>query len=136
MKKIEWQDSYSVGVKEIDEQHKMFISILNDLFEVFYSADRQHQEIASILDQAFNYVKFHFATEERYFFEFKYEDAEAHTAEHSAFGERLKEVRDKFEKENIDPTIELMDHFEDWFVGHINIVDKKYTKCFHDNGLF
>lgn len=136
MKKIEWNKSLSVGVEEIDRQHKSFIDLLNELFLVFYATDRNNSQIISIFEQAFNYAKFHFATEERYFYEFNYDGAVEHIKSHRDFGVRLQEMHDQFEREKIDPTIDLMDFFEDWLVNHLNYMDKKYAKCFHEHGLF
>ena len=135
MKKIVWDKSLSVGIAEIDLQHQNFINILNELFVVFYDMERQPQQIINIFDQALNYAKYHFATEERYFYEFQYEEAGKHIEEHRNFGLKLYELRKQFETEKIDPTIDLMEFFEDWLVYHLNSMDKKYTKCFHDHGL-
>jgi hemerythrin len=30
---FDWKETYSVGVKEIDNQHKMLVGTLNELFE-------------------------------------------------------------------------------------------------------
>jgi len=32
--KIEWNDSYLLGVPEIDQQHKQLIAIANELYDV------------------------------------------------------------------------------------------------------
>lgn len=30
---LEWQEKYSVNVREIDEQHKNLVAMINDLYE-------------------------------------------------------------------------------------------------------
>ena len=34
-KKLEWEDKYSVGVEEIDSQHKRMFATINELLERF-----------------------------------------------------------------------------------------------------
>lgn len=134
--RMEWTEEYSVGVKEIDEQHKYFFRMLNDIFDIFYSPDRQPQQILNVFDQAFNYGKYHFATEEKYFNQFNYDGAEEHIIAHQKFAEKMQELHKQFENDKKDPTLELLDTLEDWLVNHINKMDKKYTKCFNDHGLY
>ncbi|MGA1873311.1 MAG: hemerythrin, partial [Thermoplasmatota archaeon] len=60
MERIEWDQSLSVGVELIDEQHRMLISRLDDLS----SALQQHQEGALVLktlDFLSKYTHFHFS---------------------------------------------------------------------------
>jgi hemerythrin len=56
---IPWTSELSVGVKEIDEQHQVFLGILNDLCDVMCHCDSD-SEIASILRQLSAYTSFHF----------------------------------------------------------------------------
>ena len=59
MDAIEWNDSYSVGVAELDEQHKKLLRIINTMFE---SDDLSvnSQTITDILTEMVEYASAHF----------------------------------------------------------------------------
>ncbi|MFZ2310796.1 MAG: bacteriohemerythrin [Patescibacteria group bacterium] len=131
---IQWTDDLSVGVKEIDEQHKIFLNILNDLCNTSCSA-HPSSEIASILKQLTAYVSFHFATEEKYFDKFNYEFSAEHKEEHQKLLTRVAEFNQRFATEGDAILSELLDFLEDWLIDHLSGQDKKYTKCFNEHGL-
>jgi len=59
---IDWQDDFSVNVKEIDEQHKMLIEMINSLHEAMLAnkaRDLQKQTVNRMADYAIK----HFALE-------------------------------------------------------------------------
>lgn len=133
MATFEWKEEYSVGVEMIDEQHKVFIGIINEL----YTAIMEKKE-KIILDDVFKqlvaYTQFHFQTEERYFDEFQYEGSEEHKAAHKKLCDQIAELETKREGIMENP-FELMDFLEDWLVDHIMGMDKKYGPCFNEHGL-
>jgi hemerythrin len=133
MRSIEWEEKYSVGIELIDNQHKVFIGILNDL----YSAIINKKEL-SVLDDIFSqlvaYTHFHFQTEERYFDEFDYEGAEAHKIAHRALSDQVVAMQQKYDDVMKNP-FELMDFLEDWLIEHIMGMDKLYSQCFKEHGL-
>lgn len=133
---VEWNINMSVGVKEIDDQHKTFVGIMNDLYNHFNKGDLQMNAIMDIVKQLENYSKFHFATEEKYFDMFDYEGAEEHKKVHQDLLRRFMEIKGLIEKEGSEKITDLIDFLEDWLVNHLEIYDKKYTKCFHEHGLY
>ena len=56
---MEWTQDLSVGVREIDDQHKELISRMNSFFDVMKSNNRE-QEIMKMLDFLADYVVTHF----------------------------------------------------------------------------
>jgi len=130
---ITWDDSISVNVAIIDIQHKKIIEITNKLHEAMKKGEGK-DVIADILTELAQYKKMHFATEEKYFKEFNYENAETHIYEHHQFADKIDELKTKLTKgESI--TIEVLNFVKDWLTHHIKEVDKKYTKCFNEHGL-
>jgi len=132
--KIVWEDEYSVGVKLIDDQHKMFFSIINELVEAINNKIDK-ETITGILEQLVQYKKFHFATEERYFKEFNYENTDDHMARHREFNAHLKKIKEKNDGDMLTLSFDLVDFIEDWFVKHILNIDQQYKECFRSHGL-
>lgn len=63
---VQWSEKLSVGIKEIDDQHKHFIGIVNKLHESVEKGDVT-DELDKIFVELNDYAAFHFETEEKYF---------------------------------------------------------------------
>ena len=133
-----WKTEYSVGVVEIDDQHKKFVGILGKLFGTLNhkGGEEMKETVRMIFDELTEYVNIHFSTEEKYFDQFKYEEAEQHKKEHRAFEEKIIQLKDQYLNNELSTTFDLVDYLEDWLLDHLATMDKKYTKCFNDHGLF
>ncbi|MFA6428349.1 MAG: bacteriohemerythrin [Candidatus Buchananbacteria bacterium] len=131
---IIWQEEYSVGVKEIDQQHQHFIGILNGLYTAI-TEQQVTQAIEKIINDLVVYATNHFATEEKYFDLFNYEFSVEHKAEHQKLTTKVLALKKAYEAGQ-EVATELLDFLEDWLVDHLSVQDKKYVKCFHDHGLF
>ena len=133
-----WKDEYSVGVKELDDQHKKFVGILAKLFGALNheSGEVKKEIVFGIFGELAEYANIHFATEEKYFDQFKYEEAEPHKKEHRIFEEKIVQLKGQYLNNELSTTFDLVDYLEDWLLDHLASMDKKYTNCFHDNGLF
>lgn len=133
-KKLVWEDKYSVGVKLIDDQHKKMFAVINELVEIIASTPTKEQ-VSHIIESLVQYKKFHFITEEKYFKEFNYEEAEEHIAKHHEFSERLETIQKKFGDDTLGLAFALVDFLEDWLIEHLLVVDHRYVKCFSEHGL-
>lgn len=132
---IVWDEKYSVKVSIIDEQHKQFVLMMDKLAKAIGEMEPKDvlKHIFVELDQ---YVVYHFNTEEKYFKEFNYSGAEEHIKAHAEFTGRLNEVKEKYGRNELRLSLELISFMSDWLVNHINDMDRKYIECFHENGLY
>ena len=129
-----WDSSYSVRVKEIDDQHKRLIDYIN-LLETS-AADNDPKELMSgILKGLMVYTIEHFTTEEDYFRQFNYEKTEEHIAEHQSLIKKLNVFVSQFEADDHFDADHFMSFLRDWLIDHIMGADKEYMHCFADNGL-
>lgn len=131
---VVWTEALSVQVKELDDQHKEFIKIMNSLYPAISSFDLK-KEVDHIIDQLIHFAGYHFATEENYFDKFKYSGAEEHKKQHQDLTAKVME----FKNSELDPAtkaMELMTFLEKWFIGHEHEYDQKYIECFHNHGLY
>ena len=132
--KLVWEDKYSVGVEEIDLQHKQLFAIINELLEAI-NIGVTEEKIKLIITSLVNYKKNHFATEENYFKKFNYEGAGAHIKEHEIFSAEIGELQNKYPQDLITFAFKLADYIEDWLIRHLMNEDQKYVKCFQEHGL-
>lgn len=134
MSMIAWDDTYSVEIQEIDEQHKCLIEIMNELYTAM--ANKSNRDlIGDVLDKLVDYTKVHFAVEETLMRIFHYPDYEEHKAIHDKIVERVLEFQGKFRAGDDKVGMELLMFLKDWLFDHINKVDKRYTKTFHKAGV-
>ena len=131
---IDWLPSYSVGVKEIDDQHKQFVLLINDLNDTLEICCEEI-ELGDIIKQLLAYADYHFATEEKYFDSFSYPGTEKHKKIHQDFRNTVVDFQKKYFGQENKVAKEVMNFMKDWLADHINTVDKDYSKCFKENGL-
>jgi hemerythrin len=129
-----WDDSYSVGVCEIDGQHAKLIGYVNELHEAM-SQGKGRDVLKGVIDGLAEYTMTHFGTEEKYFAEFDYPDAEAHKQEHWEFLKRVAEFKIGYDEGRHGVSIEVMMFLRDWVQKHIKGSDKKYGPFFNAKGL-
>jgi hemerythrin len=130
---VEWNDSYSVGVELIDNQHKELIMMTNELFAGCEKGGTAAEiYFMKTIQGAVRYVKTHFATEEIILERFKYPDFLVHKKEHENFVAKvLEEVRDFESLRNFVP-MDFARYLQDWVLTHIALSDKKYGVFFDD----
>ncbi|HAO52592.1 TPA: hemerythrin [Candidatus Magasanikbacteria bacterium] len=131
---FKWKEEYSMHVQEIDQQHKKMIGMISDLFDSINKKDTK-EKLGGILDELIKYAGYHFATEEKYFVLFNYENTEEHINEHHKFTAKVLDLQKKYLNHEIEISFELIDFLEDWLLYHLLESDKKYIKCFTEHGL-
>lgn len=123
---VEWSDDLSVGIEEIDEQHKALVAVINRLFDETIV----HQADASVLDAILNelveYTVIHFAVEESLFRIFDYPDTEIHTKHHDDLKVEVLEIQKKVKAGEVTVNTELLMFLKRWLQNHILHEDKKY----------
>jgi len=134
-KHFQWKPEYSVNVTEIDDQHKKFISILDDLYQAIL-VGKQKEKLYEVFEKLEEYMDLHFSTEENYFDKFKYEGSDEHRAEHKKLKNKVEDIKQKAKNNEDVISFELVDFLEDWLLDHLAALDKKYTKCFNEHGLY
>lgn len=134
MPKIEWKNSFSVDIEEIDNQHKELIRIINELVDSL-SHNSDSESMRGISKELIDYSEVHFGLEEKYMKQFNYEHYEGHVSEHKYFKEHLDDLITKYPLNSDKTKIDLLNFLKDWLLNHIMDVDKEYVSCFKSNGL-
>jgi hemerythrin len=131
---LSWSPEYSVKIKEIDEQHNVIVSVVSELSGMVEKR-ASRDLIGTIIWKLLSFAHYHFATEEKYFALFDYEDAKAHIEVHNVMLRRLEQFRSDYFDADKDVTAELVNFTMVWLTDHILKHDKKYVKCFQEHGL-
>lgn len=122
---MEWKPEYSIGIEDIDRQHRGLVDCITLVEESVKSGDRWSAVHFATL-QLRDYTHVHFAVEETVMKLIKYPQTEAHIREHHEFLRRLAE----FEQNSLSNTIQddMLGFLGDWFVNHILKVDRDYSR--------
>ena len=126
----QWKEEYSLGIDEIDGQHRRLIEIANEVYTVLNDPWRldKYNQILKVLDELKAYTVYHFQSEEAYMERIGYKKRFSHAMEHKAFVEKLKEV----DLSEVDEAQEkylrdLLGFITDWVVNHIMTTDRLYV---------
>ena len=124
MEPIQWKEEYSVGVPELDEQHKGLVMLINRLTEAGHRPERIKSALAA-LDR---YTKEHFRAEEALMSSRHYEDLDEHRKQHQAFEEWLQAVKMVYNfSSSPDFFADTVSTFlRNWLVNHILKTDMAY----------
>ena len=128
---ISWNDKLSCGIKIIDDQHKRLVDLVNQMFNhVTGNAVQERDYFNRVVHELLEYVKTHFATEERILLGTKFSGYDSHKKAHENFvRDIIKNVRDYEAGKHL--TLSTFTRFlRDWIFSHIAMVDKQYLEYF------
>ena len=121
---IVWAERNQLGIPIIDEQHRGIVSTINS-FHYFIQEGRGDEILEPTLATLENYTKIHFATEEDLMQRAGFPDLDKHKALHRTLMKRTTDIS----RESIylkDPDMALK-FLKEWWLGHINVEDRKYS---------
>lgn len=127
---MKWNDEYSIGIVEIDEQHKKLFElseILNEATEI--------NEIKDILLFLEEYMQFHFNTEESMMRKYNYELIEEHKKLHDDLKEEVTGYIELYFLGNYSFIEELEEVVQEWIYEHILEEDRKYKEFFKNKHI-
>jgi len=134
MSLLTWSPMFSVGVKEIDEQHKSLIAIANRLNEQMAGGKGR-----DVLDRIFNelvaYTQTHFAFEEKLMATHGYTASAKHKEEHRNLVTAVADLKKKHDKGENVLTSQVMTFLRDWLTKHILNSDKAFGRELNQKGV-
>ena len=135
MLRIEWDESLSVGINLIDEQHKMLIERTNAISEAM-EMKRGLEKILQTLEFMIEYTKFHFSAEEKIMKDNDYPKFTDHHKLHEEFKARLNLMVQDFEEEGATSGLsqEITTYLNNWLVTHIKGIDTELGQILRDKG--
>lgn len=127
MNQILWKDAYNTGIEIIDEQHKKWFSILDEIYTAHKNnaASAILEETLKKLDE---YTQYHFDSELKLMEENDFAQKIEHLKEHDIFRSYLKRFQKDFENNNkILTTLKTIDFMKDWMITHILGTDQELS---------
>jgi hemerythrin-like metal-binding protein len=119
---FEWNDEYSIGVKEIDSQHRNFLRIIRKVVwinnETVNSADTDR-----LLDELLEYATLHFHSEESLMERYGYPKLDEQKREHEILTAELHMRISTLREESGSPA-KMLYFLTQWFIKHTVYSDK------------
>jgi hemerythrin len=126
---VEWSEDLSVGIEEIDDQHKVLVDLINEMHDAIHQ--RHGSEVVrDVLNKLAEYTKIHFAVEESLMRILGYPDYEPHKAQHEKLIASMEELQHKVETGKTAIGFELMHFLKVWLTKHIMESDMNYSGFF------
>lgn len=131
---IDWNDSFSVNVKQLDDQHKQVIGMINDLHAAMQSG-KGRQEVGEIINKMIEYTRLHFSTEEKVLSANGYPAYNDQKEAHDAFTQRVLDFQQQYQQSNLVLSLQVIGFLKEWWTGHILGEDRKYTAFLNEKGI-
>jgi len=129
-----WDDSLSVGVAAIDQQHRRLVELLN---QVHRSKTEGHgnEVVRSVLGALATYTVEHFAFEESLFAKHGYRELPAHRDAHQKLVARVASFIEALAAGRATLDSELFMFLRGWLNGHIRGSDRAAGRFLKSQGL-
>lgn len=129
LEKIEWNDSYNVNNKEIDEQHQRWVAIYNKMYDQLGSRNlaKGGPDLEKTLKEILDYTRYHFDAEKEYMKSIDYPNIVEHIRKHKDFDDLVYKISRNVSDGKIVLYSEVMSLIKEWFLEHILGEDKKYA---------
>lgn len=127
---MEWKPEYSVGIDEIDSQHKILLGHFSTIEQHIRNKDSWSSIHFAVVNLRL-FAERHFFAEETLMAVFGYPEAKAHAEAHLSFFQRLDEIERKALHEDASP--ELLRFLHSWLIDHIVESDRDYGRMIGPN---
>jgi hemerythrin len=128
---MRWKDEYSVGVAELDQQHRQILHIMDEL-EKGVSTVPDRAAVTDALRAMLKYAQEHFYAEEELMRRYAYPELQQQEAQHKYFLKKATEFSIGMLSDDRMVPSEIFEFLGTWWVTHILKWDMKYKAFFQD----
>jgi diguanylate cyclase (GGDEF)-like protein/hemerythrin-like metal-binding protein len=138
MHNVEWKPELSVGIENVDDDHKHLIELTNTLINAI-DKEIPMEELLKIFDELEAYTHYHFEREEGFMGEHCTSDdvhtmIQKHKEQHRYFTDKLPELKERL-KHSASKSVsyEIVEFLLHWLIDHIINEDLKLSQCLQTN---
>ena len=122
---VQWDETLSVGVREIDAQHRGLLDLINGLHEAMQEG-RSREALGPVVAKLKDYARTHFATEETYMRQTAFLGFEEHRVAHDTFIERVLDFEFEMSTGRTQPS-EVARFLLDWYIRHVKEIGRAHV---------
>ncbi len=124
MKELVWDNTLSVQVDEIDDDHRRLVNLFNILAHSLADGDAQ-EYLEAVLEELICCTVWHFSHEERLMLKYSYDQLPEHKAEHQELIDSVKAVQRQLIEADKPLASEDISFLEHWLTEHILVADMR-----------
>ncbi len=128
---VEWNETATIGVEIIDNQHRRLVELINALGDDL-KAIRSREELQATLARLVDYTQVHFATEERLLELHAAGQLDRHRRSHQRLLEDLTSLAAGVDEQSMALT---MRYLQDWLFLHIEAADRPLAEALNAQGI-
>lgn len=132
---INWSESFSIGIDEIDQQHRSLFALINKLYSAMKRGEGK-DITEEIINELSNYALLHFKTEEEYLLKESLPFKDSHINAHRMFTDKVQSFYKMIHDEEGNVTKKLLSFLREWIINHIEKVDQQSFQNFKQNDSF
>lgn len=121
---LEWRPEFSIGLPEVDTEHRDIIRLINALYDSCLCRD-EPSAVAGFLGETYAWIHAHFALEERLMRDIGYDGYAPHKAEHERLLAEIGEVIEACETGAAFDADGFGAVLAAWFAGHFRTQDAR-----------
>ncbi len=129
-----WNESYSVRVRQMDEQHEKLFEIINGLAEAMRFG-KGDDVVRDTVEQLAVYTRTHFLQEEVLMRQTGYPGLPAHREQHRKLMEDVEQYKRALEEGRSASSVSLLNFVRQWVIHHIRESDKAYSDHLNAAGI-
>ncbi len=127
MPQIHWDESFSIGNEDLDNQHKKWIALYNKVDKIM--SESSSTEFSKLkfetLQEMKEYATYHFRYEENFMKEIDFPELPKHWRLHKDFDYKVFDYIRQIECNEIVLNSDILAFIRDWLVSHILKEDMK-----------
>lgn len=121
-----WDDSMSVGVAAMDEDHRILLGLINELQQARHDPHAE-DAIGTYIDMLAQYADYHLAREEHMMAAVHYPDLDEHRDSHQELRRRCDDFLERFRRDDAALDFDELESFlVGWWMRHIVVEDQAY----------
>ena len=124
---IEWKEQYSLGVPEVDHEHRELIELINALYASVMNADAD-VTVVDFLGELYARIGAHFALEEKVMRDNEYDEYGEHKIDHERLLDDIRDLMDDYEDGDYVDVEAFGKRLDEWFGTHFRTRDARLHK--------
>ncbi len=129
-----WDDDLSVGIAEMDEDHKHMLNLINNLRASVLCNTGEAFERQN-LDDLVQYTRDHLKREEELLRKHDFPNYEGHKAQHDQMISYVNTYVRRYQEQGRKVLPEIADYLTLWLTDHIQVTDKQYSEFLNQRGV-
>ena len=127
MNPFTWNDKYSLGCPDIDDEHKALFRMAAQLHEAIGNGTSQ-KELTTLFAKLVSYARFHFEDEEALMRRSGYPEYERHCREHANLTAKVCLLEWQFRNGHANVDIATMEFLSSWLQHHVCSADQRVSE--------